>query len=301
MKSDALITGLGFCGMDYLCQLPHIPLDDKVEILQSAIQGGGPSVNAIAAAARLGSRTAFIGCVGGDQCGRDIVTGLAAEGVDVSGMKTRAGAESAAGFCWIEKETGKRSIAWTRGTARPLAADEIAPALIRSSTLLHLDGHQTGAAIAAAKLAREHGVTVSIDAGTAVPRIEELLELADVVIASEKFARRYTGLADVETAAKKLFTARCKFAAVTMGGEGAVGFDGREVLRCPAFKVAVVDTTGAGDAFHGAFAFKFVRGGTWPQCLRFASAVAALKCTKFGGRAGIPDLKTTQEFLKQHE
>jgi sugar/nucleoside kinase (ribokinase family) len=301
MKAEALITGLGFCGMDYLCLVPHIPLDDKVEILQSAVQGGGPSVNAIAAAARLGARTAFIGCVGGDQRGRDIVAGLATEGVDVSGMKTREDAESAAGFCWIEKQTGKRSIAWTRGTARPLATDEIPPELICSSKLLHLDGHQTEAAIAAAKLACAHGVTVSIDAGTIVPRIEELLKLADIIIASEKFARRCTGLSDVETATKKLFAGRCKFSAVTMGSEGSIGFDGREVFRCPAFKVAVVDTTGAGDVFHGAFAFEFVRGGSWPQCLRFASAVAALKCMKFGGRAGIPDLKTTQEFLKQHE
>ncbi|MBI5686272.1 MAG: hypothetical protein HZC54_14460 [Verrucomicrobia bacterium] len=301
MKSDTLITGLGFCGMDYLCQVPHIPQDDKVEILQSAIQGGGPSVNAIAAAARLGARTAFIGCVGGDQPGRDIVAGLAAEGVDISGMRTREGAESAAGFCWIEKETGKRSIAWTRGTARPLATEEITPELICSSTLLHLDGHQTEAAIAAAKLARAHGVTVSIDAGTIVPRIEKLLELADIIIASETFACRYTGLYDMETAAKKLFAGNCRFSAVTMGSEGSIGCDGCEVFRCPAFKVTVVDTTGAGDVFHGAFAYEYVRGGTWTECLRFASAVSALKCTRFGGRAGIPDLKTTQEFLKQHE
>ncbi|MFA6561000.1 MAG: PfkB family carbohydrate kinase [Verrucomicrobiia bacterium] len=301
MSAKATITGLGFCGMDYLCLVPHIPLDDKVEILQSAVQGGGPSVNAIAAAARLGAATAFIGCVGNDQRGRDIVAGLAAEGVDVSGMKTREDAESAVGFCWIEKQSGKRSIAWTGGTARPLSVDEIAQDLIRTSKLLHLDGHQTEAAIAAAKLARQRGVAVSIDAGTLVPGIEQLLGLADIIIASEKFARRYTGQSDIETAAQKLFAAHCKFSAVTMGSEGSVGFDGRELFRCPAFKVTTVDTTGAGDAFHGAFVYEYVRGGTWPECLRFASAVAALKCTQFGGRAGFPDLKTTEEFLKQHE
>ena len=301
MSTKATITGLGYCGMDYLCLVPRIPLDDKVEILQSAIQGGGPSATAIAAAARLGAATAFAGCVGDDQRGREIVAGLAAEGVDVSGMRIRVGAESAAGFCWIEKQSGKRSIAWTRGTARPLSADEIAPDLISTSKLLHLDGHQTEAAIAAARLARQHGVTVSMDAGTLVPGIEQLLELSDIIIASETLARRYTGQSDMEAAAKKLFTAHCKFSAVTMGSGGSIGFDGRESFKCPAFKVNVVDTTGAGDVFHGAFACEYVRGGTWPKCLRFASVVAALKCTRFGGRAGIPDLKTTEEFLKQHE
>ncbi|MBI5819834.1 MAG: hypothetical protein HZA88_12690 [Verrucomicrobia bacterium] len=301
MSARKTITGLGFCGMDYLCLVPHIPLDDKVEILQSAVQGGGPSVNAIATAARLGAATAFIGCVGNDQRGRDITAGLAAEGVNVSGMKIREDAESAAGFCWIEKQSGKRSIAWTRGTARPLSAEEIAPDLIKTSSLLHLDGHQTEAAIAAAKLARQHGVAVSIDAGTLVAGIEQLLELADIIIASEKFACRYTGQSDVETAAKKLFAVNCKFSAVTMGNKGSVGFDGHKLFKCPAFNVTTVDTTGAGDAFHGAFAYEYVQGGSWPECLRFASAVAALKCTRFGGRAGIPDLRTTEDFLKQHE
>lgn len=301
MSATASIIGVGFCGMDYLCLVPRIPFDDKVEILESAIGGGGPCVNAVVTAARMGARTAFIGCVGNDQRGRDIIEGLAAEGVDVSGMKSREDAESAAGFCWIEKQGGKRGIAWTRGTAQPLSADDVAPGLIGNGKLLHLDGHQTEAAIAAARLAREQGMTVSIDAGTFVPGIEQLLELADIVIASETFARRYTGRSGVEAAVRKLFTGRCKFSAVTMGGDGSVGFDGREVFRCPAFRVNVVDTTGAGDVFHGAFVFEYLRGGTWPGCLQFASAAAALKCTRFGGRAGIPDLKATEAFLKQHE
>lgn len=291
MKTRPVITGLGFCGMDYLCLVPRIPLDDKVEILQSAIQGGGPSVGAIVAAARLGAATAFMGCVGDDQRGRDILAGLAAEGVDIRGVKIRKGAESAVGFCWIEKQSGKRSIAWSKGTARPLSANEIQPDLITKSKVLHLDGHQTEAAIAAAELARKHGVTVSLDAGTVVPGIEKLLALSDIVIASEKFA----GGAD----AKQLFAGHCKFSAVTMGNRGAVGFDGKTLIKCSAFKVRVIDTTGAGDVFHGAFIYKYATGGTWAECMRFASAVAALKCTKFGGRAGIPNLKTVENFLEQ--
>lgn len=287
--------------MDYLCQVPRIPLDDKVEILQSSLQGGGPSVNAIAAAARLGAAAAFIGCVGSDQRGRDIVAGLAGEGVDVSGIQIRAGAESAAGFVWIEQQTGKRSIAWTRGTASPLSPAEVPADLIRSSRILHLDGHQTAAALAAAELARQHGVMVSIDAGTVVPGIERLLGLADIIIASEQFARRLTGLADPESAARQLFSGACRFSGVTLGREGCWGFDGQQSFQCPAFEVEVVDTTGAGDVFHGAFAFALLAGRGWRECLRFASAVAALKCTRFGGRAGSPDLSTTEEFLKRHE
>ena len=300
MSTHAQITGIGYCGMDYLCIVPHIPLDDKVEIVDSLIQGGGPAVTAIVAAARLGARTAFCGAVGDDERGAQIVNGLTAEGVDTAGVKRRRGAESPAGFCWIDQKSGKRSIAWTRGSARALAPREIDRAVIKNSAVLHLDGHQTQAAIAAAKCAKKHGVTVSIDAGTILPGIDELLALSDIVIASEKFAARYTGETSPVNAVAKLFAAGCRFAGVTLGKAGSLGFDGTRTLSCPPFDVGkVADTTGAGDVYHGAFAFAYAQGRTWPECMRFATVVAAVKCTKLGGRTGIPDLKTTEKLLRK--
>ncbi|MDD4870871.1 MAG: PfkB family carbohydrate kinase [Kiritimatiellae bacterium] len=299
MKTKGKITGIGYCGMDYLCLVPRIPIDDKVEIIQSLVQGGGPAVTAITAAARLGAETAFIGSVGDDERGKSIIDELSAEGIDVRSIKVRKGAESPAAYCWIEKKSGKRSIAWARGNAKTLSPDEIDTSLIKNSKVLHLDGHQTRAAIAMAKIARKSGVTVSIDAGTIVPGIDQLLGLSDIIIASEKFARLYTGKSGVEAAVKKLFAANCRFSAVTMGSRGSIGFDGRRIIRCPSFKVDVVDTTGAGDVFHGAFVYQYSRGRAWPECMRFASAVSALKCTRFGGRTGIPDLKTTEKFLER--
>jgi ribokinase len=299
MNLTPQITGIGYCGMDYLCVVPQIPLDDKVEMIESLIQGGGPAVTAIVAAARLGAKTAFCGTVGDDERGAQILKGLVAEGVGTNGVKIRRRAESPAGFCWIEQKSGTRSIAWTRGTARALSPREIDKDLIKSSTVLHLDGHQTLAAIAAAKTARMHGITVSIDAGTLVEGIDELLALTDIVIASEKFAARYTGETRMETAVKKLFSGNCKFSAITSGQAGSIGFDGRTFLTCPAYRVGVVDTTGAGDVYHGAFVFNYARGKTWHACMRFASAVSALKCTRLGGRTGIPDLKTAETFMRQ--
>jgi ribokinase len=297
MKTAIQITGIGYCGMDYLCIVPHVPHDDKVEIIESLVQGGGPSVTALVAAARLGVRTAFCGAVGDDERGAQILRGLANEGVDTRGVKIRRRAESPAGFCWIEQTSGKRSIAWTRGSARPLSPREIDRDMIGKCHVLHLDGHQTQAALAAAKFARKQGVTVSLDAGTLVPDIEALLGLSDLVIASEKFAARYTGEANGASAVKKLFSGNRRFSAVTLGKAGAIGFDGKHLFKCPAFKVDVVDTTGAGDGYHGAFIFAYARGNTWEECMRFAAAVAALKCTKFGGRTGIPDLETAERFL----
>lgn len=299
MINNMKIVGLGYCSIDYLCLLPHIPQDDKVEIIQNMVQGGGPAATAIVAAARLGAGTAFIGAVGSDERGTGIIRSLSSEKIYTGSMKIRGNAESPAAFCWIEKASGKRSIAWTKGSVKPLSPDEVDKNIIKTAKALHLDGHHTEAAIAAADFARKNKITVSIDAGTIVPGIEKLLSLSDIIIASEKFALRYTDETNLEKAAKKLFSSSCVFSAVTMGDRGSIGFDGKNIFTCPAFETAVVDTTGAGDVFHGAFVYKYINGGTWPECMKFASAVSALKCQKFGGRTGIPTLHETETFLSQ--
>ena len=295
------IIGLGYCGLDYLCLTPHIPVDDKVEALAALTQGGGPAATATCTAARLGAETAFVGATGDDERGRSIVSGLRKGGVNTDSIAVRSGADSPAAFCWTEKTTGHRSIVWTHGSVQPLAPEEIDNEMIKSAKILHLDGHQMAAALHAAQIARKNGVLVSLDAGTIVPGIEKLLTLSDIVIASEKFAERFIGEIDPEISVRKLFAGNCRFAAVTMGVKGSIGFDGETIFHQPSFKVKVVDTTGAGDVFHGAFAYRFINGGDWSECLRFAAAIAALKCTEFGGRTGIPTLAEAELFLQEHE
>jgi ribokinase len=299
MQNTLAITGLGYCGLDFSGIVPEIPLDDKVEIIESLIQGGGPAATATFTAAKLGAASAFTGCIGDDERGKMIIKGFQDGQVNTDHIAIRSNSESPSAFCWTEKNSGKRSIMWTRGTARPLKKEEINVELIKNTKLLHLDGHQTEAAIFAAETARANGVTVSLDAGTVLPGIEQLMELSDIIIASEKFAEKFTDEINKEKAVCKLFAKNCKFSAITAGSAGVIAFDGNNVFKSPAFKVKVVDTTGAGDVFHGAFAYKYINGGSWCDCARFASAVAALKCTKFGGRTGIPDLTTVKKFMEQ--
>lgn len=286
-KNDFL--GLGFCGQDFACLVPRIPIDDKVEAQACVSQGGGPSATATVTAARLGARAAFAGVVGDDTRGVEILAGLRAVGVDTAAIRVRRGGESPAAFCWSDAATGQRSIVWTRANLPPLEPAELDPQFVRETRLLHLDGHQTEAALHAAQLARAQQVTVSIDAGTLVPGMEKLLALADIVIASEAFACRYTGEPEAEAALRKLFAAPVRFAAVTLGARGSLGFDGTRLYRQPAVPVTVVDTTGAGDVFHGAFGVRYLEGADWRECLRFAAIVSALKCRRLGGRTGIPE------------
>lgn len=282
------IAGLGFCGLDYLSLLPHIPFDEKVEIIQSLMQGGGPAATAIVAASRLGAETAFMGAVGDDQVGKEIIRGLNLEKVDTKHIQVKTGKESPVAYCWVEQKSGKRSIAWSKGTAMPLDAEAVDTDLISSLKLLHLDGHHSEAAIRAAETAKVNGVIVSLDAGSILPGIETLVELSDICIASEFFACNYTKEKDVEKAVEKLFMKGKQVAAVTRGNKGVIAQTPDGLIKKGAFTVPVVDTTGAGDVFHGAFAYAFTREWDVDKCLNFASAVAAINCTGFGGRTSIP-------------
>ena len=296
------IIAIGYCGLDRLCLLPRIPIDDKVKIDEYLEQGGGPAATAAFTAARLGIKTAFVGAVGDDSVGSIIRKSLEAVGIDTQYLITRPDSTSPIGFCWVDQQTGKRSIAWTHGNAMPLEAGDIPLAAIRDADAIHLDGHQGDAALEAAERASHTATHVSLDAGTIVPNIERLLELSDIVIASEKFAATMTGLGDPKEAVKQLFgMGFTSFAGVTLGEKGSIGYDGKQFYFQPSFKVDVKDTTGAGDTYHGAFLASYVKCLPPQECMRRAAAAAAIKCTALGGRTAIPDMLTLEQFLKQHK
>lgn len=303
VKADKIkrydIAALGFCAIDHLCLIPQIPEDGKVEISELLISGGGPAATAAFAAARLGARTAYLGAVGDDASGRQVLKELKNANVDVSGVMIRPGAISPAGYCWVEQNTGRRSIAWSRGSVKALRANEAKEALICSSRILLLDGHHPEAAIRAAKLAGKHKAKVLLDGGTFRLPMKALMALSDVVIASEAFAGQMTGRDDVKSALMKIYEYGPDWAVVTLGAQGAVAYNGKKFMAQKAFKVNVVDTTGAGDVYHGAFAYKYLSCPDLAEIMRFSAAVAAMKCRKLGGRCGIPEIKEVEGFMRK--
>ena len=314
-KADFI--GVGFVSNDHLAVLPFIPMDTKVKMASHAVIGGGPAANSTAGAAALGMSAAFVGTVGDDADGRMILADFAAQGVDTSMVKVRKGATSAIAYLWIEEKTGNRSCAWTREGLTELSADEITPdvvAAIRGAKILHLDGHNAAGAIAAATVAKEAGVTIMYDAGTIRDGMAEILPLADLLVCSGEFAVSVAAGKDklittsytedeVEAAVRKLYDRyRPKVCGATMGVRGSMCFDGRDIVRCPAFKVEkVVDTTGCGDLFHTGFAVRYLETQDLMECQRFGAAVSALKCRGLGGRPPVaPTRAEVEEFLKGH-
>ncbi|MDR0932244.1 MAG: PfkB family carbohydrate kinase [Victivallales bacterium] len=294
-------VALGYCSNDHLCRIPEIPVDSKIEMTEHMIQGGGPAGDAAVGAARLGLSTAFVTSLGDDLDGKLILSDFAAEGVNTSAIQVRQGGSSPIAYGWITPD-GKRSVAWTKNNLELLKADEIPSELIRNAKMLHLDGHHPDAAVAAAKVAKDAGTLINLDAGTFTPRIDELLDLADILICSEFFARKWSGENNLEKALVKLKTLGAKVTGVTAGSEGSMLItDSMEILRCPAFNnLPVVDSTGAGDAYHCGFGVRYLETDDLQECMRFASAFAGIKCGKLGGRAGLPSRKVVDEFLKNN-
>ena len=187
---------------------------------------------------------------------------------------------------------------WNRDERLAISADEVDREAVTSGRVLHLDGHDVAAAIAAASYAREAGVPTVLDIDNAYPGFEALLPLIDFIVCSSGFAVRMTGEKDPRAGLRKLRESTGSlFVAATLGSEGALAYFRGEYIHSPAFKIECKDTTGAGDAFHGGFIYGLLGGLSVEHTLRFANAVAALKCRSVGARTALPALDEVNKLL----
>ena len=291
----SLVVGVGHCAVDYLGVVPRYPdVDTKQEVLEFSQQGGGPAATAIVTLACFGVPTRMVAKVSDDHFGDFILEGLRSVGVDVSHVVVERGHVSPFSFIAVEAKTGRRTIFWTRGSVPALQPEEVRPEMLDGASWLVIDGHQPAAQVQLAEEARARGIKVVLDAGALREGMGDLVPLSSVLIASERFATEVAPAAELEATLGELRKMGPDVCVITMGLEGSIGTDGTRVVREPAHEVDTVDTTGAGDVYHGAYLSAAIQGWPIERCLRFSSVAAALKCRMLGGRAGIP---TVEEVL----
>jgi sulfofructose kinase len=297
-----IVTGLGQCSLDYLALVNGYPeVDTKKEVLEWHEQGGGPVATALVALSRLGIKCKFHGILGGDDTGEKIRKSLVDEGVDVSGLITRPYATSQIAFIVVEKETACRTIFWKRPSGEPLKPEELGGDFLEGSHFLLLDGLMEHSSLWAAEKARALGIPVMLDAGRLRPGTMDIARLSDYLVASEEFAKDSGWAVEREVLLKEPGRLGLRALTVTLGARGSVTACGHGFFETPAFRVEAVDTTGAGDVFHGGYIYGLLQSWEMAETVRFASAVAALKCRKIGGRAGIPRLNEVKTFLREQE
>jgi ribokinase len=245
---------------------------------------------ALATLATFGVTTAVYTRVGDDDFGRFILRGLEELGIDIRGVRPEPGKISPFSFIAVERQSGKRNIFYTRGSISPLAKEEVDLGQLAESRVLLVDGHHPAAQLHAAEHARAHGVQVVLDAGSLREGMGDLMEMTDILIASERFATEVAPSGELEDCLHELAKLGPRTVVVTLGSEGSIGLESGRVVRAAPIEVPVVDTTGAGDVYHGAFIYGMLENWPLERKMRFASVAAGLKCRHLGGRAGIPEL-----------
>lgn len=295
-----MVTGIGQCCWDYLAVVDaHPSVDSKKEVFCWEEQGGGPVATALATLSRFGVPCRFHGVVGDDDLGSKIHKSLAAEGIDAAGLVTRRDAVSQRAFISIEQNTGLRTIFWQRPTGEPLQPAELPADFLGNTRFLLLDGLMAEASLYAAGEARRLGIPVMLDAGRIRPGMLELAGVSDYLVAGEQF------FLDLGwDGSKKIFAGLASgigapVVTVTLGGRGSLTWNRCGIIEQKAFAIEAVDTTGAGDVFHGGYIYGLLQAWRLEDTLAYASAAAALKCRKVGGRKGIPSLAEMFSFLEE--
>lgn len=296
------ILGIGGVAYDMLAMIPHLPAWEEIEYIQEyQVQQGGMVATAMVAAAKLGGNTEYFGAVGDDLQGKFLLENFKINKVLHDRTLVINGGDSAFTIVLIHKGTGRRSFIHNKGIQirSELTMDEID---LSGVSHVLFDGFYFNTAFRTAKKIRETGGIVSItdiSPRNREKQLRDFLELIDYPILSELFVRPYTNISNALEAGKSLFSKKNKALLITCGDKGVHIITNEGTVFVPSFQVKLVDSTGAGDVFHGAFCFGMWKGYGLKEAAVFASAVAALKCTKIGGQKGIPNFQETRDFILQ--
>ena len=294
------VIGLGLCTVDMLFVVDRQPtFDTTMRASQYLRQGGGPVPTALVALARLGATTSYVGKIGDDPDGDFIRAELEKEGVDTAPCVVVPGALTRVALVLVEEATGERGFTTRPETCPDLGPTELNRETITNARILHLDDADD-ACMQAARWAREAGNTVVYDGTWLHDDLDEFLPLVDIPIVSEPMVRRWMPGATPQEVVDHLASYNDGICVYTLGAQGAIARWRNGTFIYPAFAVEVVDTTGAGDAFHGAFIYGLLQHWSVDDILCFASAVAALNCRQLGGRSGLPDVSMVEEFISDN-
>lgn len=256
---------------------------------------GGQIATALLACRQLERSAAFIGSVGGDAAAERVLEPLREAGVDIANVRRIDGAQTQRAMIWIDRASGERTVFWHREAALTLRATDVPEPLVANAGVLLMDAGDPAASLAAAQIARAAGAAIVLDADGDSKELDTLLAAADFPVLSRDLAQARFGGA--EAAARALARAGARLAVVTLGAAGSLAVEGERTLRSPALAVAAIDTTGAGDAFHGAFCDALLSGHAAEAALAWSNAAAGLNCTGLGAQGALPDRARIERSL----
>ena len=275
------------------------PCGEKVAVTGLSVLAGGQAATAMVACRAFGlARVRYVGKVGDDDFGRRQTASLDEAGVDRALVREEPGVPSQWADIVVDGASGERTIFWQRDSRLNFRAGELDDEALLDAPVLLLDGYDTANAARVAKKARARGILTVTDIDHFFPGMEELLPCIDVCISSESFPHEFSGEGDLERALRAVARLCPGIVGATRGVRGVAVLGAGGVETCPAYPVRAVDTTGAGDVFHGGLVYGLTRG--WPLCrtLRFAQAAAAVNCLKPGARGNLRPAAEVETFAR---
>ncbi len=283
---------IGHASYDQVFSIPYHPASDEKMVADYLLNcGGGPAANAAVTAAKLGFKAGFCGYLGNDSYGDSHLSELQAHDINTQLIK-RSDSPTPLSVVLV-KPNGDRALINYKGNTQALAADSIDFSSVKTKTLL-FDGHEAKLSLSALQQTHLKSVPSVLDAGSLHDGTLSLMSQVDYLVCSEKFAIQYAG--DPQTALSQL-AATAPWVVVTLGEQGLIWQHGQETGKLNAPSIQAIDTTGAGDAFHGAFAAGLAANMDWQELLYYASAAGAFCCTQLGARTSLPSREQHQQLL----
>jgi sulfofructose kinase len=278
---------VGFSCVDLLFPFVGLPrYDRKNEFAELVQEGGGPAATAAVALRRLGCSVGLISLVGDDSWGLFVARRLADEGIPTDLLLVQPGARTPLSIILADPDGGARTILWNRGTLSPISAPQVRDRW-RTARIVLVDEIYPEASTEALRLAHHSQVPVVFDAGTARSGLDTLVQHADFLVTSEHFPQRFSGIPVAEDALRALQLLNGRPVISTRGAKGCWLDDGQRLQVFPPVQVTARDSTGAGDAFHAAFAFAALQKWDVRRACSFANYYASQSCLQLGGRAGL--------------
>ena len=293
------IVGFGLNSVDYVCVLPEFPSPySKSELLQYETLAGGQVATALSFLARMGLNTKYIGKVGSDDAGRVSLESFEGKSVDVSSVLVERGARNSFSVILVDQRNGERTVLCRREKGLDFRESELNEEDLCSGRVFFLDGYDA-MALNAAACCQKRQIPVCADLDAVVPNCRLLLENIDFLIVSSNFPSEFTGISDPRASFEALRQSFDGFLAMTLGAQGVDAWAGGQCIRFPGIHVNAVDTTGAGDVFHGAFIFGLLQNWALEKIMSFANTAAGLSCMKLGARAGIRPLSEILHYMEK--
>lgn len=295
----ARVICLGVATLDEIFRISTMPeAPAKFTAEEFIVTGGGMAANAAVAVVRLGGQAAYWGRVGDDAVGDQVLKLLREEGVDLTHVRRLPGRRTKVSAIFIDAR-GERLVCAAPSQGYPNDTSWLPLDEVKSTDAVHADSRWLAGARALFDAAHHAGKPCVFDAdGGDADAVLAIAQHATHPVFSEPMLKRLE-MGDAEEAVRRAYGGENVIAGVTLGERGVVWFDGKAVRKLPGVKVKAVDTLAAGDTFHGALALALAEGQSVEQALQFANTTAAIKCTRFGGRVGIPKRAEVDAALAQ--